>query len=156
MTARTYSSPASFKQALEQRLRSSARGGTAFARKRQLLVVYLEQLTIADTLRVLPPLFPRHSLICELVVRSFLDKRPTKVQQQLATMGAVFKLVEDPYAVFEQNGYRLVESESTVATSIALSLPRWLSFVSRALPQDIRDGSRVAVFASPSEPRRDS
>src|ERR1700712_4845364 len=38
MTARRYSSPASFKQALEQRLRSSASGGTAFARKRQLLV----------------------------------------------------------------------------------------------------------------------
>jgi hypothetical protein len=38
MTARTYSSPASFKQALEQRLRSSVSGGTAFARKRQLLV----------------------------------------------------------------------------------------------------------------------
>lgn len=38
MTVRTYSAPASFKQALEQRLRSSASGGTAFARKRQLLV----------------------------------------------------------------------------------------------------------------------
>jgi hypothetical protein len=38
MTARAYSSPASFKQALEQRLRSSVSGGTAFARKRQLVV----------------------------------------------------------------------------------------------------------------------
>src|SRR5689334_1655404 len=38
MTPRTYSSPASFKQALEQRLRSSASGGAAFARKRQLLL----------------------------------------------------------------------------------------------------------------------
>jgi hypothetical protein len=38
MTARTYASPAAFKQALEQRLRTSVRGGTAFARKRQLLV----------------------------------------------------------------------------------------------------------------------
>jgi len=38
MTARTYFAAASFKQALEQRLRSSVSGGTAFARKRQLLV----------------------------------------------------------------------------------------------------------------------
>ena len=38
MTPRTYASPAAFKQALEQRLRTAARGGAAFARKRQLLV----------------------------------------------------------------------------------------------------------------------
>lgn len=38
MTPRTYSSPGAFKQALEQRLRASARSGAEFARKRQLLV----------------------------------------------------------------------------------------------------------------------
>jgi hypothetical protein len=38
MTIRTYSSPAAFKQALEQRLRTPAKTGAEFARKRQLLV----------------------------------------------------------------------------------------------------------------------
>lgn len=38
MTPRTYASPEAFKQALEQRLRSSAETGAEFARKRQLLV----------------------------------------------------------------------------------------------------------------------
>ncbi len=38
MTVRTYSSPEPFKQALEQRLRTSAKSGADFARKRQLLV----------------------------------------------------------------------------------------------------------------------
>ncbi len=38
MTARAYSSPEAFKQALEQRLRVAAKTGAAFARKRQLLV----------------------------------------------------------------------------------------------------------------------
>ena len=38
MTPRTYSSPLAFKQALEQRLRLTSKTGTAFARKRQLLV----------------------------------------------------------------------------------------------------------------------
>jgi hypothetical protein len=38
MTLRTYPSPAAFKQALEQRLRASAKSGAEFARKRQLLV----------------------------------------------------------------------------------------------------------------------
>lgn len=38
MTPRTYSSPAAFKQALEQRLRSATKTGAEFARKRQLLV----------------------------------------------------------------------------------------------------------------------
>jgi hypothetical protein len=38
MTARAYTSPEAFKQALEQRLRTSSRSGAQFARKRQLLV----------------------------------------------------------------------------------------------------------------------
>jgi hypothetical protein len=38
MTIRKYSSPEAFKQALEQRLRASAKSGAEFARKRQLLV----------------------------------------------------------------------------------------------------------------------
>jgi hypothetical protein len=38
MTVRSYASPAAFKQALEQRLRTSAKTGAEFARKRQLLV----------------------------------------------------------------------------------------------------------------------
>jgi Nucleotidyl transferase AbiEii toxin, Type IV TA system len=38
MTVRTYSSPEVFKQSLEQRLRTCAKSGAEFARKRQLLV----------------------------------------------------------------------------------------------------------------------
>jgi hypothetical protein len=38
MTIRTYSSPEAFKQALEQRLRASAKHGAELTRKRQLLV----------------------------------------------------------------------------------------------------------------------
>jgi hypothetical protein len=38
MTPRTYASPEAFKQALEQRLRTSAKSGAEFARKRQFLV----------------------------------------------------------------------------------------------------------------------
>lgn len=38
MTSRTYSSPAAFKQALEQRLRAATKTGAEFSRKRQILV----------------------------------------------------------------------------------------------------------------------
>lgn len=38
MTARVYSSPPAFKQALEQRLKASSKDGVDFARRRQLLV----------------------------------------------------------------------------------------------------------------------
>lgn len=48
MTVRTYSSPEAFKQALEQRLRASAKTGSLFARKRQLLVFdrFLARVTV--------------------------------------------------------------------------------------------------------------
>lgn len=38
MTARVYSSPPAFKQALEQRLKAASNDGADFARRRQLLV----------------------------------------------------------------------------------------------------------------------
>ena len=38
MIVRTYSSPAAFKQALEQRLKAASKDGVDFARRRQLLV----------------------------------------------------------------------------------------------------------------------
>jgi hypothetical protein len=38
MTTRTYTSPQTFKQALEQRLRTASKSGVDFARRRQLLV----------------------------------------------------------------------------------------------------------------------
>src|SRR5258708_19173346 len=38
MTGQTYASPPAFKQALEQRLKSSSNSGADFARRRQLLV----------------------------------------------------------------------------------------------------------------------
>lgn len=38
MTIRGYASPEAFKQALEQRLRTTAKTGVALTRKRQLLV----------------------------------------------------------------------------------------------------------------------
>jgi hypothetical protein len=38
MMVQTYASPPAFKQALEQRLKSSSSGGVDFARRRQLLV----------------------------------------------------------------------------------------------------------------------
>lgn len=44
MTPRTYTSPEAFKQALEQRLRTSVKSGAEFARKRQLLVATVQPL----------------------------------------------------------------------------------------------------------------
>lgn len=49
MTTRRYSSPAAFKQALEQRLRASAKSGAEMARSRQLLVFnrFLARVVVA-------------------------------------------------------------------------------------------------------------
>lgn len=49
MTPRTYASPGTFKQALEQRLRASAKSGAEFVRKRQLLVFDRFLARIVDT-----------------------------------------------------------------------------------------------------------
>ena len=61
MTVRTYSSPEAFKQALEQRFRTSAKSGAEFARKRQLLVF---ERFLARVVAVLGPALRRRRRGC--------------------------------------------------------------------------------------------
>lgn len=111
--------------------------------------LYLEQSVIAETLQTLSQLFPNHRLICDLMLRSFVDKHSADLRDRLALLGARFQLVDDPYAVFAAQHYRATQLISIASRSAELMLPRLLRSLARALPKDIVDAYQIAVF----EPR---
>ncbi len=89
MTVRRYVSPAAFKQALEQRLRSSASTGGAFARRRQILVFHRFVARIAALFGDDATL--KGGLVLEL-----------RVARARATKDVDLRLVSDPARLLER------------------------------------------------------
>ncbi len=105
MATRTYISPESFKQALEQRLKDASRAGTEFARKRQLLV--FERFLARVSLVFGDAAMLKGGLVLELRLErarttNDVDLRvlgdPTKVQARLQEAG---RLAMGDFMAFE-------------------------------------------------------
>jgi len=108
--------------------------------------MYLEPDVIARTLATLRALFPRHELVCDLMERSFLDKRSSGVRDKVQRLGAIMRVGHQPEAPFDQQGYRRSARTSVARRSIELSLPARLSWLSGLLPRDVREGYWVGVY----------
>jgi hypothetical protein len=81
------------------------------------------------------------------MVRSFADKHSRSLLARIEQLGAQFRAVEDPYAVFAQHHYRAIEQISVVTRSMELSLPRWFKPLTRLTPKDVARGYQIGVFA---------
>jgi methyltransferase (TIGR00027 family) len=110
--------------------------------------MYLEQSAIAETLHTLSALFANHTLICDLMRRSFLDKYASSLRDRLEALGAQLRVVDDPYPVFTAQHYRLLQKTSITGAGLQLDLPGVLRPLARRLPADLRDGYEVAVFSA--------
>jgi methyltransferase (TIGR00027 family) len=121
--------------------------GSAYVFVFEGVFMYLEQSSIAETLRTLRRMFPRHTLICDLMLRSFIEKYSGQLHVRIEKLGAQIRVVDDPSAVFAQSGYRRLEVTSIPERSLELQLPPWLRFAARKLlPEEVRAGYTVAVF----------
>lgn len=110
--------------------------------------MYLEQSAIADSLQTLSALFANHTLICDLMRRSFVERHARDTCARIEALGAQVRVVEDPYPVFAAQHYRLLQKTSVLATGVELALPSFLRPLARRLPAGVREGYEVAVFAA--------
>lgn len=92
-----------------------------FARDTRVVVVlegvlmYLDEGAIRELLRKLHRLFPRHTLVCDLMNRRFFEKYGQKIHKKVADLGASFRfVVEDPEQLFLESGYRRASKISIV------------------------------------------
>jgi methyltransferase (TIGR00027 family) len=113
------------------------------------VLMYLEQSAIGEMLKTLSALFPNHTLICDLMLRAFVEKQSATMRERIQRLGAEVRAVDDPEAVFAQNHYRLAQRISIAVRGLELMLPHFLGGLTRALPKEIVDGYTVVVF----EPR---
>jgi hypothetical protein len=97
MTARSYTSPPAFKQALEQRLKAASKDGVDFARRRQLLVFdrFLARVAVALGNSVL--------LKGGLVLELRLERARTTKDVDLRVTGSPDKLLATLQQAGQQN-----------------------------------------------------
>lgn len=110
------------------------------------VTMYLPDTALLDTLTTLQRLFPRHTVIADLMTRRFIDKFGSSTKRIIASMGAHLIPPDDPVVPFRQVGYR-----QTLCESIALLGFRYrgLGLVGKlaglVAPQDLH-GYSVRVF----------
>jgi len=80
------------------------------------VLMYLTQDQRRDLLDALRSVFPRHTVYCDLMRKSFFERYARDAHQKIVGIGATFlEMVEAPEALFTDAGY-----EAVAATSIPL------------------------------------
>lgn len=122
---------------------------SAFANRSPVTVVvegvfmYLEEETIKQLLQTLRRLVPQHKLICDLMTRDFFEKYSKSLHEKITGMGTSFKFtIDNPEAVFVENGYRRLQKIEIVEKSVVFEAPDVPSSVLATLPH----GYLVYVF----------
>ena len=111
--------------------------------------MYLENARVAELLQQLQDAFPAHTLMCELLDRTFVNRYMTKsTREQTEALGARFTLLEDrPEQLFLDSGYkRCGEPISVVGRARdfgAIFIP---GFLFNTVLRSMRDGYRVHTF----------
>lgn len=111
-------------------------------------VLYLTPGEISTLLKQLIETFPAHTLVCELLTKTFIERfMHANTYNQPAALGSEFKMLLDrPEDLFYGMGYQSSISTSVVGRAArlkALTLPG--PFAARMLPA-MRDGYRVYRF----------
>lgn len=110
------------------------------------VLMYLPPPAIAQTLRTLRELFPRHELVCDLMRREFLDKHSKGVRDRVEKLGAKFCVTDDPESPLADQGYRCIVKTSVAEQSVQLSLPGLLRGLTSLLPRGVIEGYWVGVY----------
>lgn len=124
-----------------------------FARPARVIVVvegvlmYLEPEQIRDLLRDLGAVFPRHTLVCELMDQRFFDKHASPGHARIQDLGAEFKYTPPhPEELFQQNGYRLDQRVSIMGKCVDIGAIKVPKFLIRLMMPAALSGYTMHVF----------
>jgi methyltransferase (TIGR00027 family) len=112
------------------------------------VLMYLDEGAIRKLLQTLHQLFPRHTLVCDLMNRRFFEKYGQTIHQKISGMGAPFRFtVDDPERVFLESGYRRAAKISVIEKSVEFQraglIPRLLL---KTLLRPLAGGYAIHVF----------
>ncbi len=125
----------------------SLRGAIAPVVVMEGVSMYLQPDQLRLTLRSLRQLFPDHTLVCDLTTRTFARRYSRGLRERIMELGGNFaELVDEPVALVQSTGYRLVDKRSIPGSAVefgSIAIPRWLL---DTLLRSLRDGYQVYVF----------
>jgi hypothetical protein len=116
--------------------------------------MYLQSDELKSTLRTLHDVFPVHTLVCDLMTRTFARRYAGALRQRIEELGGSFaELVDDPALLVTSAGYRIAAFRSIAGAAVDYGAPfppRWLL---NTLLRLLRDGYRIYIFEA-IEPSR--
>jgi methyltransferase (TIGR00027 family) len=113
------------------------------------VLMYLDKVRVKELIQQLQDAFPAHTLMCELLDKTFVNRYMTKsTREQTEALGSPFTLLEDrPEQLFLGRGYkRCGEPISVVGRTRdfkAITIP---GFLFRTVLRSMRDGYGVHTF----------
>jgi methyltransferase (TIGR00027 family) len=109
--------------------------------------MYLDETAIERLLAALRRLFPRHTLICDLMTRKFFEKYSRTMHEKISDMGASFKFtVDDPETVFLEHGYGRAGRISIVERAAEHGTVRVPKLLLRTFLRTLARGYSIYVF----------
>jgi len=111
--------------------------------------IYLDEAQTRKLFEVLHALFPRHTLICDLVTRQLVEQYGCSLHQKIKEIGAVFKAVDDPGAIFTNSGYRFKELVSVIEKAIDFESTKLPKFILKYFLSPIASSNSIYVFEFP-------
>jgi methyltransferase (TIGR00027 family) len=113
--------------------------------------MYLEPETLRSTLSTLRQTLPGHTLVCDLMTRTFARRYSGGLRRRIVELGGNFaELLDDPEGFVTALGYRPLARHSIAGRAVehgSVPLPRWLF---NTLLRSLRDGYQVHVLAAGS------
>jgi hypothetical protein len=113
------------------------------------VLMYLDKASVKELLRQLQDAFPVHTLMCELLDRTFVNRYMHKsTREETAALGTPFVWVEDrPEQLFLSSGYKHCGEPISIVGRTrdlrAISIP---GFLFATVLRSMRDGYRVQTF----------
>lgn len=111
------------------------------------VTMYLTEAQLTTTLASLRKLFPRHTLICDLMTKHFAESYGKTIRTRIAELGGSFAgLRNDPARFLETQGYARVARLSIIARARELRAVPFPKFLLATLLRPLRDGYCAYVF----------
>ena len=112
------------------------------------VLLYLEEETIKELLTNLQLLFPKHTIVCDLMTKSFFNRYAKIMHKKFSRMGAIFRyIVSNPEDRFKIQGYKHTNRISIVKKGVELkALPFIPDFLLNTLLESLKDGYAIYTF----------
>lgn len=110
------------------------------------IFVYLDETQRQANFAALRQAYPRHTLICDLSTRHFMERYGKSLKRRIEALGARLALSDHPIADFTAAGYRMEAQHSLIEKTLLYAGNGFSTVMAWFLPRTMREGLSLCVF----------